>query len=469
MGTQGAVRGRAWLVIITMLAILGVGGAWAQEAAPSAPEAEVKEAPPPKKPEVALPMPPDFVPGIITTTAYTTLELGPTTGILAPYGYAGGMDTLARGWRLHRLGPVGVSPFLEYTGTVRTNVFQTSSNKQSDFVNGFNPGLRFEMPLAGRHKISVAYLGNYFIYSRLTNNSHYDHNVNVDAVFNFRGGLGLQFGNGYRNATEEATAVTGRKRKYDRDTPYGVASYKLGERSRLQAAYQFDSMIFSKSIDRQSNYNNHTGGATLFYKFWPKTSALLQYVISARQYPYSSQSDNNTQAILGGLTWDPTAKLSGTVKGGFTIKNFDTDIAGRDNSINSWALSMQNLYRYSRYTNISLVGQHSLQDDSDFGNNAYNNLGFFITWSHDLTFFQAKTYLNVGYINNHYINSAADPITGVLKIRDDSIINLGAGISRPTFRWLQVRLDYLYTNKGSNFSGYSFNEHRVLFGLQTSL
>ena len=35
--------------------------------------------------------------------------------------------------------------------------------------------------------------------------------------------------------------------------------------------------------------------------------------------------------------------------------------------------------------------------------------------------------------------------------------------------WLKVRLDWSYLNNSSNFSSLTYNEHRVLMGLQTSI
>ena len=86
------------------------------------------------------------------------------TGSLAPYGYGGAEDTLQRGWDSHKLGPVRVSPYLEYDALYRTNVFQTYNNKKSDFVNMISPGIRFELPVAGTHRLSLGYLGNSYIY-----------------------------------------------------------------------------------------------------------------------------------------------------------------------------------------------------------------------------------------------------------------------------------------------------------------
>jgi hypothetical protein len=183
--------------------------------------------------------------------------VGPITGVLAPYGYPAAYDTLLRGWRHHRVGPVLATPYLEYNAIYRSNIFQTTTDKRSDFVNAVFPGLRLELPVAGRTRMSVGYLGNYFMYSRNSSESHYDHNVNADVAVNFRGGLSLRLGNTFRAATEERSAATGRQRDYERLSPYFLATYVFADRWKLQGAYQFDNLEFAELQDRRNIPGSH--------------------------------------------------------------------------------------------------------------------------------------------------------------------------------------------------------------------
>jgi hypothetical protein len=468
-----------WVLSLLLFKLLLSGNVWGQaapvkpETAPAEEEAVEKPPvkPPPKPPSEAppelTPEKPGYFPGIAATPE-TTLEVGPITGIMAPFGNPLAMDTLIRGWHTHRLGPLGLSTYLEYDALYRTNIFQTSTEKKADFINSFNPGIRMELPLAGRHKISLGYLGNYFLFTKNDTENHYDHNVNVDAAFNFPGGLSLRFGNTYRAATEERTAVTGRQRDYERLTPYFLGTYRLSERWKVQVTYQFDNLLFLQPIDQSDEYREHIAGMTLYYKFWPKTALMAQYLFTAREYPFSPQGDNTAKSGFVGLTWDPTAKFTGLVKFGYSQKSYDNELPGRSNSPSSWAMSLQTLYRYSRYTQFSLTGQRSIQEDLDFGNNAYENTAIFLSVNHEWPYFRLTSYLALSYSLNDYINAVVDPVTGDSKKRSDRNISLGGGLSRPFTKWLRLRLDYNYTNRSSNFSGFSYNDHRILAGVQGS-
>ncbi len=462
------------LVMLAVWCSEGVAATEPQPENPALPQVE-EEAPPEKKPPEKPPeLLPQYIPGVVPYAPYTTtFEAGPTTGLLAPYGYGGAEDTLIRGSQFHSLGAVKVFPYLEYDSAFRTNFFQSYNDKKSDFANVINPGIRFELPVAGQNKLSLGYLGNAFIYSRFGDLSHFDQNVNADAALNFSK-LSLRVGSAFRAATEEPTAtegapfVIGRERFYYRTTPYFQADYKMADLWRLEANYQFDDLSFPKTIDRIDDYQYNTFGVTGFYKFLPKTSALLQYVAVIRTYPFSSTQNSVVHTPMAGLTWDPTAKLSGTVKFGYTIANDDTNLPGRNNSSGSWALSIQTLYRISRYTQLSLIAQRSIQADVDYANSAYYNTGLFLTLSHDWHFFDITSYVACAYYNNQYINSTIDTFTGEWLKRNDNVYSFGAGLSRPLTRWLRLRLDYLYNDRGSNFNFYTYNEHKVLLGLQSS-
>jgi len=463
-------------LILAVVLLVCTGTGWGQRpgGSPEGTAEEEEAAPPPApKPEVeklppGAPEKPGAFPATAAPESTTTLEVGPATGITAPYGNPVAMDTLVRGWELHHLAGLRFSPYLEYAALYRTNIFLTATDKKSDFINIINPGLRMELPIAGQHRISLGYLGNYYLFTKHDDNSHYDHNVNVDTVFNFPVGLSFRFGNTYRAATEERSAVTGRQRDYERNTPYMLTDYKLSDRWKLQGTYQFDALDFVKSVDRADTYREHVGGVSLYYRFWPKTSATVQYLITSRQYPFTPQANNTAQSPFIGLTWDPTAKLTGSVKFGYTVKNYDQDIPTRKKSPKSWALSIQTLYRYSRYTQVTLTAQRSIQEDLDFNNNAYINSGVYAAIYHEWPYWQATTYIAGSYTSNSYENPAPDPVTHKQVMREDNLVTLGAGVLRPFTRWLRLRLDYNYTNRSSNAGSLAYNEHRVLFGVQAS-
>jgi hypothetical protein len=424
--------------------------------------AEKKEAPPQKPVE-----PPGYFPGIPSSTPYGTLELGPTSGALAPYGNPAAYDNLQRGWHSRRVGKVTITPYFESDGLYRSNIYLTPTNKLSDFIFVLTPGLRADVPLAGKNRLSLGYLGTGYIYTTHGANSHYDQNMNADLEFKLKSGWHLRFGNTLRLATEERNSEFSTFRRYIRDTPYVTASYAFADRWKLEVNYQFDTLGFVKTVDQVNNYNQQAIGGTLYYRFLPKTAALVQYVFTYREFPNTPFDNTYNHTPLVGLTWDPTAKLSGTMKFGYTLDQYQTSVPERDNSASGFTMSINLLYRYSRTTNLTLTAQRSFNQDVDFRNAGYYTTGVWVALNREWTFFRLASYASFYFINSNYLNPALDSQGQFLK-RLDNTVGFGAGLSRPLTRWLRARVDYSYSNRSSNFFGYGYNDNRVLVGLQTS-
>lgn len=455
--------------VVAMLAtvLLAQGAVQGQEPGKEAVPANAKPAATEEKPSEQPMDQPGYVPPSLTPDPYGLLGLDPAAGPLAPYGNAAAYDTLLRGWRTRRLGKLLVTPYFSTNGLYRSNIFLTPVDKKSDFIVVLSPGIKAELPIAGVHRLTVGYLGKNYSYTGFPGESHYDQDINADLTLNFRGGTRLRVGNTFRTATEERNSLFARKRQYWRTTPYLTLSRTFADRWKLQGAYQFDTLQFVKSDDNNNNYFQQNLGATLFYKFWPKTAVLLEYIFTYRDYPNNSTGNNYTNSPLLGLTWSPTAKLSGTLKLGYTFKTYENHVSDRNNNPENWILSAELLYRLSRYTNITLNARRSFQEDLDFGNSGYRSSAVWVTVNHEWHFFRTYSYATFFYINNDYLSSEFDP-QGNYDTRLDNIIGCGVGLSRPITRWLRARVDYNYVNRNSNFFGYGYNENRVLFGLASS-
>ena len=381
----------------------------------------------------------------------TTLQVRDMTGILAPYQYSGAMDNLQLGWRGHQVGPFLMTPFFGYDSLYRSNIFQTYSHKQGDWLNLFSPNLNVQVPWGQTHSLSFAYLGNYFLYSRLTNNSHADNNFNTELRLNFPKGLEIRGGATFRAAQEEETATTP-LRAYQRFTPYFQATHHLADKWEIQGNYQYDLLQFSGETNQQNNRQDNNVGATLFYKFWPKTSFLVQYLYQRRDFPNEPTSNNSTHAPYLGLTWDPTAKLSGTIKFGYSWTTFDTQVPGRDNNLNAFSMSIQTTYRYNRYNQFSLVAQRSLQQDLDTAfNQPYENTAFYLTWNRKWESFKIQSEVVFSYANNSYINDQFNSATNSFQKRLDNVTSIGINVLRPLTPYLRVRVYYQYQNRSFQF------------------
>jgi hypothetical protein len=461
-------KGRNFLGVLVVIVVLLSGPGllwgqerWGQEGTTEKP-AEKKEAPPEKPVE-----PPGYFPGIPSSTPYGTLELGPASGALAPYGNPAAYDNLKRGWNSRKVGGVTLTPYFEADGVYRSNIYLTPNNKLSDYIFVLTPGLRADLPLGEKNRLSLGYLGTGYIYSTHGANSHYDQNINSDFEFQLKSGWHLRFGNTLRVAAEERNSEFSTFRRYLRNTPYANASYAFADRWKAEVNYQFDTLDFFKTADKVNNYNAQALGTTLYYRFLPKTSALMQYVFTYREFPNTPFDNTANHSPMVGLTWAPTAKLSGTMKYGYTFDQYQTSVPGRDNTASGFTMSINLLYQYSRATNVTLTAQRAFNQDVDFRNAGYYNTSVFVALNHQWDHFRLASYASFFYINSDYLDPTLDAQGQFLK-RLDNTVGCGVGLARPLTRRLRARVDYAYSNRASNFFGYSYNDNRVLVGLQTS-
>jgi polysaccharide biosynthesis protein VpsM len=460
------LSGKIAILALSLLFLAAAPAAAQKEKAKevSEPEGPVEVKPqPPERPVE----PPGHFPGLIPPSTIGTIEEGPVSGLIAPYGNSAAYDNLLRGWQSHKIGRATVTPYFELDGIYRSNIYSTPADKKGDFITSIAPGIRAEVPIGQRHLLSLGYLGAAFIYSHYGNQSHYDQNINADLALNPQGRLSFRLGNTLRLATEERNSEFSTNRQYLRNTPYLTAIYKFADRWKLEGNYQLDTLEFARSVDRFNNCNQQTMGATLYYRFWPKTALLAQYIFVYRAYPSFSQDNTTSHSPLVGLTWDPTAKLSGNIKFGYTFANYETSLVDRNNSPDSWTLSAQLLYRFSRYTNVSVLAQRSFQQDFDFFNAGYNNSAVWVTLNHEWSKFKVASFASFFYMNNAYINATED-VSGQIQTRNDNIVGVGVGLSRQLTRRLRLRAAYSYINRSSNFPGYGYNDNKVLVGLQGS-
>jgi hypothetical protein len=246
--------------------------------------------------------------------------------------------------------------------------------------------------------------------------------------------------------------------------------HAFADRWKLQTIYEFNRLNFAKSAQSsQNDYNENIGAVALYFKLLPKTAVLGQFMVSHRAYPYQSISNNITYTPMVGLTWDATAKLTGIAKVGYTMQDYETNAPGLIRAPSTPALSAQVTYKFYRRTNLSVTTQRSIQQDSDLaGNTPYYNTAFYLTLNHLWAYWNLNSYANVSYTINDYINRSQDLGDG-FRFRQDSVVSAGVGFSRPLTRYLRLRLDYSYTNKASNFTNYSYNEHRMIFGIQATM
>ena len=327
-----------------------------------------------------------------------------------------------------------VTPFLGERVEYESNVFETPSHAKGDVIFRTIPGFLADYTF-GPHSLSGGYRAEILRYVDLTNQDTTNH----FAV----GQLRLDFPRLLVNVREDfahttdppGTELTG-PIESDTNILTPEIEYGLTQRFSVGVNYSWTHVNFQPSVD-ELDRNEHLVGASVFWKFLPKTDLRLNY------------------ATLG-LRGDLTAKVSSTFRLGFERRipeashatGFTGLIGGGD-----W------IYRPTERTTITLTTDRSVQEST------FETAPFYVSTSaalgaqyQILPKLTGSVRAGVG-VNDYPVKETVD---GRTKFRNDTFYGFGAGVEYAIQRWLVVGVEYNHRARRSNFNAFDFIDDRVV-------
>ena len=176
--------------------------------------------------------------------------------------------------------------------------------------------------------------------------------------------------------------------------------------------------------------------STVFYEIAPKTKLLVEGRYT--EYDYQNKNldgrdklDSKNKGALVGVTWDATAKTSGSFKIGRERKSFDS----------------------SDYSTFELNTRQGF-DEGDDGASAIKTQSTRLGWKH---YWLDRVYSNASY-------TRTDRKYQDIK-REDNIDDYGLSLTYEARRWLDVGIGYSYTDKASDVKSerYTRNIYALTF------
>ena len=347
-----------------------------------------------------------------------------------------------------------VSPFLSERVEYESNIFQVPSHSQGDVIFKTIPGILADYTF-GSHSLSAGYRAEILNYATLTsqNNTH-----QIAA-----GQLRLDFPRTLINVKDDftrtsdppGTELTGpilsttnflKPEGEYRLTP----SFSVGANSSW-LHQRFDDSSIGDLIDR----DEYLFGASVFWKFLPKTDLSLNYYYGWTNFTDSSDRNYTQNSVTLALRGEITAKLSSTFRVGYTHQS--ADHSGQS-AFSGWTTGGETVYRATERTTISFATLRTSQASTDGSNPYYVTTSAVLSAQHQLL---AKLSVGArlgGGMNNY---PDKDTINGKTDWRQDTFSVGGAQISYDIQPWLRVGLDYLRTGRNSNFSSFNFVDERI--------
>lgn len=372
------------------------------------------------------------------------------------------VPTLSAGEGNVHIGKLEIHPYISTKETYSDNIYATASDKKHDFITTIMPGLKLLFPFR-EHKIGAEYNRVFNKYEKYHDENSTDENANGFLDFKFGSRLGLTLQDTYAKGHEpRSSSTSGAIEKYTANAASASVSYKLADVSKVKVDYSKSTLDFKSSESQFRDRGEDLISTYLYYRIFPKTSAFVEYDHKQVDFEQSTSTlDNKVNSGLLGVTWEITEKSKGTVKGGYTWKNFESQ-ANKD--FKTWAASIDLNHEFSDYTSLKVVGQRIVNEASLRGARYFVTTGMYGEFTHKFT------YKTAGVLRGSYgEDKFSDAIAPETKIRKDLTAAAGAGLKYQMRDWLEFAIDYNHRNRNSNINANDYKENSYMFTINFAL
>ncbi len=407
-------------------------------------------------------------------TGQSQIPGGQSKGEVVPEGQGISSDVFGeKGGRYH--------PFLLFKEVYTDNLFTTDANTKDEFITTVAPGIWLAFP-ANREKLlqidttttspgglnlsrvkpeTTRRYQTYFLYSPefvfYSNHSNHDHvNHSAEALFqyNFNSGLSFDLIDIFHDREEiSGNGVTDTLYRHqdnllDFITYYVTPSGKL----KIQLTYSNYDIGYKDNSVEYRDRNDNSFGTSIFYKFWPKTSLFVEYNYADIDYDAGISNDSIENRYYGGITWDMTAKTRGTVKLGYTDKDFDLATTSDQED---FSIEIQTQHNINPKRALQINGFRKYHE-SDL-----SNASSFLATGIDIGLMQRFNAKWSGTLSFLYQRDEYNGFNGF--DRDDDFFVISPAIRFEAKEWLIFDLGYSYSNNNSNISSYDYEVNEAFF------
>ena len=380
------------------------------------------------------------------------------------------------------LGPIHIHPSLNIQHEFSDNVFKTERIEKEDFITTASPGLFLQLPM-GRHLFQLGYRADLKDYADYDEFNTQDQSLDALMRFDFPGGLEIEMRDKWISSSTPPDYEDDIRNDYELNVASLMVGYHFADRWRIEMTgtneardYNSYRRVYyswwtwrlppSGSIGRWQiadpdpeldNYILNDGELSIYYRFLPKTSLLLEYgythVNNTDMGGLSTDSDGHRGWL--GLCWDPTAKLSGTIKGGYIERMYDESVL---EDVEDFGMFADLTFEPSDFTKFYFTAVREIietsitADEGDFGT-------YYIRSGATLLARQYFTYKISASVQAFYFNDDYQEDGWAGKERSDNRLGGGCSIDYQIQYWLGLSLVYNYTDNKSNYSGEDYIEN----------
>lgn len=371
------------------------------------------------------------------------------------------------------------TPTLQLEHGYDDNINATQNNRKSSWVTVIDPSFKLSLDRA-KSAYELKYRMSSNNYHSSKSSSHIDHHVTTDAGFEFNSRNRLLLNAGYHKVesiSSDNIAALGdfKNDKWNTKNIGGV--YTFGARTaRAQVDFggnyeelRYDNNGYDGTGQRlgKDNERDTTSGHVIgYYDVAPKTKLLLEGRYTDYNYKSNEDSDGNNTALLAGVTWEATAKTTGTVKIGREKKDYKKSVYS-DQSTGMWEAGID--WAPLTYSTFSLKTRRGFDeannntefdglDEVDYVTNNVKTVDTAFGWKH---YWMDRLFSEAEYRRTDRKYQNVD--------RDDKIDQYGLGLTYEARRWLDIGIGYKYRENDSDLAGSSYKRNVYALTFNASL
>ena len=371
----------------------------------------------------------------------------------------------------YSIGQVLVTPKLNTQVGYTDNLLRLKNDEKDTWFSVVNPDVQAWIE-RGLTTYSLSYELADYRYFDSSDDDYTDHTVSFDVHYDFNSRNVLNaYAQYYWIHEERGTGFTEGEIATLVDEPVELeravfgGDYTFGSESsdgRLRLAAEGVDHDY-QNFDEFTRFRNRDSlrlDGTFFWRIASRTDAIAEVRYIDTEYDKSDPADvdgsldSEEYVYYAGLSWQATAKTSGSVRLGLFDRSYDSSARDDDDGF-SWEADI--LYLPRTYSRISLETGRYFEETNGFGDGVDTNETT-LAWEHDWDA-RSTTRFSASYGEEDYTGS----------VREDELYGVEASYTYAMRRWLDLGLGYRYEERESDLNSLDYDRNEFFVEATVSL
>ncbi|MEH6587325.1 MAG: outer membrane beta-barrel protein [Halioglobus sp.] len=367
-------------------------------------------------------------------------------------------------------GPLYVTPTVDTRLEYVDNLFRTPDDEKETGLSIIKPRVQAWLE-NGPSTYSFAYTLEDFRYFDSADDDFTDHQFNIDIYqeFNAKNAWNV-YGEFLDGHEERGTGLSegvadniDEPVEFERTTAgtdYTIGNQSSKGRVQLSAKYRDTEYQNFREDTQFRDYDQYGVEGTFYWKVASKTDILAEIRYQEISYdlvdPFrrGGSFDSDEYNYFLGISWEPTAKTSGSVKLGSFDRTYESARREDDDGF-SWEVDAY--YKPRTYSVFHLESRRFSQETNGIGDSV-NTQATRLDWDHNWND-RSSTRLSALFGNEDY--SGSD--------RQDDVYSVEAAYNYAMRRWLDLGVGYRYEDRNSDIDFYDFDRNKIFVEAKFSL